>query len=45
MMKKLESSGRTRHVQDSGYLTRESWRVFTIMADFLLITKKKRSKQ
>ncbi len=35
MMKKLESSGRTRHVQDSGYLTRESWRVFTIMAEFV----------
>lgn len=35
MKKKLESSGRTRRGQDSGYLTRESWRVFTIMAEFV----------
>lgn len=35
MKKKLESSGRTRRGQDSDYLTRESWRVFTIMAEFV----------
>ncbi|MCJ7556331.1 MAG: TIGR00730 family Rossman fold protein [Gammaproteobacteria bacterium] len=35
MTDKLESSGRTRRGQDSGYLTRESWRVFTIMAEFV----------
>jgi uncharacterized protein (TIGR00730 family) len=35
MKQKLESSGRTQQGTDTGFLTRESWRVFTIMAEFV----------
>ena len=35
MISKLDSSGRTQKGPDGAYLTRESWRVFTIMAEFV----------
>jgi uncharacterized protein (TIGR00730 family) len=35
MNSKLDKSGRSRKGADGAYLTRESWRVFTIMAEFV----------